>query len=41
MKFSEIVNQAVTLLQESQRVTYRALKREFNLDAEALEDLKS
>ena len=41
MKFSEIVNQAVTLLQESQRITYRALKREFNLDDEALEDLKS
>jgi class 3 adenylate cyclase/predicted ATPase len=41
MKFSEIVKQAVTLLQESQRVTYRALKREFNLDDEALEDLKS
>src|SRR5262245_54710878 len=41
MKFSEIVNQAVTLLQESQRITYRALKREFGLDDEALEDLKS
>src|SRR5215510_7656422 len=41
MKFSEIVNQAVALLQESQRITYRALKREFNLDDEALEDLKS
>src|SRR5215210_6470259 len=41
MKFSEIVKQAVTLLQESQRITYRALKREFSLDDEALEDLKS
>src|SRR4030095_14759786 len=41
MKFSEIVNQAVTLLHESQRITYRALKREFNLDEDALEDLKS
>ena len=41
MKFSDIVKQAVTLLQESQRITYRALKREFDLDDEALEDLKS
>src|SRR5690349_8428938 len=41
MKFSEVVKQAVTLLQESQRITYRALKREFDLDDEALEDLKS
>ncbi len=41
MKFSEIVKQAVTLLQESQRITYRALKREFSLDDEALEDLKN
>jgi class 3 adenylate cyclase len=41
MKFSEIVKQAVTLLHESQRITYRALKREFDLDDEALEDLKA
>jgi hypothetical protein len=41
MKFSEIVKQAVSLLQESERITYRALKREFGLDEEALEDLKS
>ena len=40
MKFSDIVKQAVTLLQESQRITYRALKREFDLDDEALEDLR-
>lgn len=40
MKFSEIVKQAVALLQESDRVSYRALKREFNLDDEVLEDLK-
>jgi hypothetical protein len=31
MKFSEIVKQAVTFLQESQRITYRALKLEFDL----------
>jgi class 3 adenylate cyclase/predicted ATPase len=41
MKFSEIVKQAVMLLHESQRITYRALKREFGLDDDALEDLKS
>ena len=40
MKFSEIVKQAITLLQDSERITYRALKREFDLDDEALEDLK-
>src|SRR5215471_14794475 len=40
MKFSEIVKQAVMLLQESQRVTYRALKLEFDLTDEQLAALK-
>ena len=40
MKFSEVVQQAVQLLQTRGRVTYRVLKREFALDDEALEDLK-
>lgn len=40
MKFSEIVRQAITLLKDSGRVSYRALKREFDLDDDALEDLK-
>ena len=40
MKFSEIVKQAVSLLQESGRITYRALKRRFALDDDYLEDLK-
>jgi hypothetical protein len=40
MKFSEIVKQAVTLLQESQRITYRALKLEFDLNEEQLVALK-
>ena len=40
MKFSEIVNQAATLLQDSGRISYRALKREFDLDDETLDDLK-
>jgi len=40
MKFSEILKQAIELLQESGRITYRTLKREFELDDEALDDLK-
>src|SRR5262245_11252827 len=40
MKFSEIVKQAVTLLHESQRVTYRGLKLEFDLNDEQLAALK-
>ena len=40
MTFSEIIDQASALLQRKQRITYRTLKREFNLDDEALEDLK-
>ena len=34
MKFYEIVAQALTLLQRQRRVSYRALKREFDLDDE-------
>ena len=41
MKFSEIVKEASALLQDSGRITYRALKREFDLDDDALEDLKA
>jgi len=40
MKFSEIVDQAVEFLRRRERVSYRALKREFDLDDESLEDLK-
>ena len=40
MKFSEIVEQAGVLLQRKGRVTYRALKREFDLDDELLTDVK-
>ena len=40
MKFSEIVEQASALLQRKGRVSYRALKREFELDDEVLEDVK-
>ena len=40
MKFSELVKQATALLEDSRRVSYRALKREFELDDETLDDLK-
>src|SRR5215471_12542695 len=40
MKFSELVEQALTLLQRQGRISYRALKREFELDDELLADLK-
>ncbi|MBI3246194.1 MAG: adenylate/guanylate cyclase domain-containing protein [Deltaproteobacteria bacterium] len=40
MKFSEVVAQTLAWLQRDGRVSYRALKREFSLDEEALDDLK-
>ncbi len=40
MTFEEVVDQAIAMLQRRGRVTYRMLKRQFNLDDEALEDLK-
>src|SRR6476619_3899881 len=39
MKFSEVVEQASALLQRKGRMTYRALKREFTLEDDALADL--
>jgi class 3 adenylate cyclase/predicted ATPase len=39
MKFYEIVEQVLTLLQREGRVSYRALKREFDLDDEYIADL--
>ena len=39
MKFSEIVKEAREWFQREGRLTYRALKREFDLDDEELEDL--
>ncbi|MGE4096602.1 MAG: hypothetical protein AB7G75_37895, partial [Candidatus Binatia bacterium] len=41
MKFSEVVKQASALLKDKGQVSYRMLKREFDLDDEALEDLKA
>ena len=40
MEFSEILNHVVALLQPHSRVTYRTLKREFQLNEERLDDLK-
>src|SRR5262247_2263269 len=41
MTFEELLDQAIALLQHRGRVTYRALKRQFNLDDDYLEDLKA
>jgi class 3 adenylate cyclase len=41
MTFEEIVDQALAMLQRRGRVAYRTLKRQFNLDEDALEDLKA
>jgi predicted ATPase/class 3 adenylate cyclase len=40
VKFSDVVKQTVALLRDSGRITYRTLKREFDLGDDALEDLK-
>jgi class 3 adenylate cyclase/tetratricopeptide (TPR) repeat protein len=40
MDFYDVLEQVLTLLQRHQRVTYRALQRQFGLDEEALADLK-
>ena len=40
MTFEEILDQALAMLQRRGRVTYSALKRQFNLDDAFLEDLK-
>jgi hypothetical protein len=38
--FKEVIDQAMTWLQKDQRISYRALKRQFALDDDALDDLK-
>jgi hypothetical protein len=40
MKFSEVVAQTLAWLQRDGRISYRALKREFDLNDEYLQDLK-
>jgi len=41
MTFEELLDQAIALLQRRRRLTYRALKRQFNLDDDCFEDLKA
>jgi class 3 adenylate cyclase/tetratricopeptide (TPR) repeat protein len=41
MDFYAILDQVVDVLRQRQRVTYRALKRQFNLDDDYLEDVKA
>jgi hypothetical protein len=39
MTFDDILEQAIGMLQRRKRVSYRALKRQFDLDDDYLEDL--
>jgi class 3 adenylate cyclase len=41
MTFEELLDQAMAMLERRGRVTYRALKRQFNLDDDYLDDLKA
>ena len=41
MTFAEVLTQVLDLLQREGRVSYRALKRRFDLDDDYLEDLKA
>src|SRR5215510_16323970 len=41
MTFDEVLTQVLDLLQRQGRVSYRALKRRFDLDDDYLEDLKA
>ena len=40
MTFEEILDQAIAMLQRRGRLTYSTLKRQFQLDDAALDDLK-
>ena len=41
MTFEEILDAVIAMLHRRGRVTYRTLKRQFNLDDDAFEDLKA
>jgi hypothetical protein len=41
MDFYAILDQVIALLRQRQRVTYRALQRQFGIDDTYLEDLKA
>src|SRR5215470_9018326 len=38
--FKEVMDQVITWLQQEQRISYRALKRQFALENDSLDDLK-
>ena len=40
MTFKEVLDQVITWLQQDQRISYRAVKRQFALEDDYLEDLK-
>ena len=40
MTFEDVLDQAIAMLQRRGRVTYRTLQRQFQLDEDALNDLK-
>ena len=40
MDFDHLLDQAIEMLQRRGRLTYRTLKRQFELDDETFEDLK-
>ena len=39
MTFEEVLNEAIAMLKRQGRVSYRALKRQFDLDDEYLDDV--
>ena len=41
MTFEEVLRQAMAMLRRQRRVSYRALKRQFDLDESYLDDLKA
>src|SRR6266568_6544861 len=41
MTFKDVLAQVIDWLQQDKRITYRALKRQFDLDDEYLEDLQA
>ena len=41
MTFNEVLSQTIAMLHQHGRVSYRALKRQFAIDDNFLEDLKS
>ena len=41
MTFKEVLAQVIDWLQQDKRITYRALKRQFDLDDAYLEDMKA